>query len=266
MKDFPIVMGNDVATVEPGAPDHALIVAASWEERCLGLARRLGHYRCKAAVLSVYDTPSVKREVHISELTGHLSRVSGSNLHAISANRSNPLPNVRNTIQTVLDTCGDEQPRLSIDVSTFTRKHLLLLLHGLDHAGLLDNCQFFHTEPTDYDTQDDEPISQGISSVKAIDTYIGHNHPSCDSLLILFLGYEGRRALALWEHMEPHITLPVVPDPPYREEWRERTEAQNCYLLSYLPKENVHRSHSLRPADTEKLLNGLLTNEKFSEK
>jgi hypothetical protein len=259
---LPFLIGDRMTTVEPFLEDHALIVSASWEERCLGLARRLGDYRCKAAVLSIYDTPSAKREGYISELSDHLSRVSSRNVHRIPANHGNPLGNVRNIIQTIQSI--DAKPRLTIDVSTFTRKHLLLLLQGLDHAGLMANSQFCHTEPADFDTQDDEPISQGISSVRVIETYIGHNQPSRDSLLILFLGYEGRRALALWEHLEPNVTLPVIPDPPYKEEWRNRTETQNCYLLSYLPKENIQRSHSLDPSDTESLLNRLAASETYN--
>jgi hypothetical protein len=260
--NLPFLIDDRVFTVDQSNEDHVLIVSASWEERCLGLARRLGDYRCRAAVLSAYETPSAKRERHIPELLVHLSRVSRGRVHRISASHTNPLQNVRNIIQLVRSI--NSQPRLTIDISTFTRKHLLLLLQGLDHARLLANCQFFHTEPADFDTQDDEPISQGISSVKAIETYIGHNQPSRDSLLILFLGYEGRRALALWEHLEPNVTLPVIPDPPYKQEWRNRTETQNSYLLSYLPKENIHRSHSLQPADTEGLLDRLEVSEVFN--
>lgn len=156
------------------------------------------------------------------------------------------------------------QPRISIDISTFTRKHLLQLLQGLDLAGMLNTCQFFHTEPTDYHTYDDEPIAQGISSIKAIETFAGHNNPSCDSVLVLFLGYEGRRAQALWEYLEPNITFAVVPHPPYKTEWQHRTETQNRYLLSCLDKERVLTSHSLKPPDTERLLSNLIYSEQYS--
>lgn len=263
MTEYPLEIAESINTESHREPDDLLITSASWEERCLGLARRLGDYKCRGAIMSVYDNPSEQREKHIPELTERLLHSSDGNLFRVSANHKKPLPNVRQIIDLVRKVSGNLKPRLTIDVSTFTRKHLLLLLHGLDYSGLLERSRFYHTEPVDYDTQDDEPISQGISSVKAIDTFIGHNHPSQDSLLILFLGYEGRRALALWEHLDPHITLPVIPDPPYKEDWRNRTEVQNCYLLSYLPASNVQRSHSLRPSETERLLSGLISNERF---
>jgi hypothetical protein len=156
------------------------------------------------------------------------------------------------------------RPRLSIDITTFTRKHLLQLLHGLDLQGLLQRCRFFFTESDDYDTRDDEPVAQGITNVRAIETFAGRNQPSRDSLLVLFLGYEGRRALALWEHLEPNVTLVVIPDPPYRPEWHGRTEAMNQYLLSCLAESRLLRASAMEPADTEALLARLASSDEFS--
>jgi hypothetical protein len=129
---------------------------------------------------------------------------------------------------------------------------------------MLGAAKLYYTEPADYHTQDDEPISQGVSSVRAVETFSGRNTPSNDSLLVLFLGYEGRRALALWEHLEPNVTLAVIADPPYRREWQDRVETQNRYLLSCLPREQVFKSHSLDPEDSERLLGRLISEPQYS--
>lgn len=262
--DLPILVTENTPTVEANTPDDILIVAASWEERCLGLARRFGTYQCKTTILSIYDTPSDQREKHIFELSELLKNISNGNLKRVSANHQNPLINVREIVNIVRQSSDGNIPHLSIDISTFSRNHLLQLLQGLDLSGFLNNCHFFYTEPIDYDTKDDEPISQGIRSIKVIDSFTGRNFPSKDSLLVLFLGYEGRRTLALWEHLEPNITIPVIPDPPFREDWANRTEVQNCYLLSTIPTELVQRSHSIKPSDTEDLLIKLITSEEFN--
>src|SRR5262249_922813 len=148
-------------------------------------------------------------------------------------------------------------PRISLEISTFTRKHLLLLLSGLDHAGLLRNCQIVYTEPQDYQTHEDEAAATGISAIETIPTFPGSNRPSKNLLLVMFLGYEGRRTLALWEHLEPHSTVAVIADPPYRPEWCGRTELQNRYLLSCIPPTNILHSHSLYPNESEVLLERL---------
>jgi hypothetical protein len=258
----PPVEINKLTTINVSTPDHVFILAASWEERCLGTARIIGQYSCDKAILITYDTPSQLREKHIKELIELLSPL--GKLDRIVANRSNPLESVRDTVKVVRKIVGDQAPRISIDISTFTRKHLLQLLQGLDLAGMLSNCQFFYTEQSDYHTHDDEPTTQGISSVKAIETFAGQNKPSCDSVLILFLGYEGRRAQSLWEHLEPNVTFAVIPDPPLKPEWHDRTETQNRYLLSCIDSNCVLKSHSLIPSETEHLLNKLIVSEQFN--
>jgi hypothetical protein len=247
---------KEVTPVFPTLPDHAFLLAASWEERCLGATRKLGHYECRRVILSVYDGPSDLRAKHLVELHDRLARVAP--VTRIDVRRADPIPAVRQTLAAISELDHSSPPRLTIDVSTFTRKHLLQLLQGLDLEGYLAHCHLLHTEPLDYPTQDNEPVGLGISSVRAIETLAGRNTPSRESLLILFLGYEGRRALALWEHLEPHVTVVVIPDPPYRENWVGRTEAQNRYLLSCVSKDRVFRSHSLVPAATEQLLHDLV--------
>lgn len=260
MVDTP-VEAKQLKTFDASAPDDVFILAASWEERCLGTARRLGSYTCGTVVLTTYDHPSELREKHLKELIERLSPI--GDLQRLMSTRGDPLDSVRNTVRIIRDRVGQRQPRISIDISTFTRKHLLLLLQGLDLADMLKTCQFYYTEPEDYHSHDDEPITQGISSVRAIETYTGYNNPSCDSVLVLFLGYEGRRAQALWEHLEPNITIAVIPDPPYKPEWRNRTETQNRYLLSCLNRGRVLKSHSREPEDTEGLLKNLVSSELY---
>lgn len=262
MRPVPV---QELSPVDPGQPDEVLILAASWENRCLGLTRRLGKYRCKMVLMTVYDSPSKLRSENIEVLT-ELLRTTHGDLRKLTASHANPLPNVRETIDLIRQVSQDRTPRITFDISTFTRKHLLQLLQGLDLAGMLASCHFYHTEPVDYHTEDDEPISQGISSVKAIETFAGHNNPSLESLLVIFLGYEGRRALALWEHLESNVTLAVIPDPPFRPDWRGRTEIQNRYLLSSLSKENILKTHSRFPSDTEALLNYLVSSEQYNSR
>jgi hypothetical protein len=249
-------------TVDPEADDDALILAASWEERCLALPQRSASYRCQTVYLTVYEGQNDLREKHIRELEPLLKRF--GTLEYLPATRQDPLPSVRRVIERLQTLVPSRRPKISIEISTFTRKHLLLLLNGLDHAGLLGNCQLYYTEPLDYQTHEDEAAATGISAIETIQTLSGSNRPSKNSLLVMFLGFEGRRALALWEHLEPHSTIAVIPDPPYHLDWRGRTELQNRYLLSCIPAANVYYSDALRPADSEKLLDRLIAEPKFT--
>jgi hypothetical protein len=260
MNEMPSQIGS-MATVDPEYLDDAFILAASWEERCLTLPMRAASYRCERVLFAIYDGESKLREDHIKILEPILQNL--GRVERIPSVHADPLPSVRAMLLALREIAPNRMPRVSIDISTFTRKHVLQLLNGLDHAGMSRNCQLYYTEPEDYQTHEDEAAAIGISGIETIPTLSGSNRPSRNSLLVLFLGYEGRRTLALWEHLEPHTTIAVIPDPPYRPEWRERTEAQNRYLLSCLPKENILRSHSMRPAETEELLERLIRTERF---
>lgn len=245
----------------PGV-DDVLLLAASWEERCLGLVRKAEGYRATHVILTEYDGVSKRRQQHLVELHARLTEM--GNVTVVPALHANPLANVRHTLGILAEMQSARPLKLSIDISTFTRKHLLQLLHGLDSLDFLRECRFFHTEAYDYDTRNDEPVSQGISDVRVIDTFAGRNAPSRDSLLIIFLGYEGRRALALWEHLEANITVAVVPEPPYKAEWQGRTQALNQYLLSCLPESRVLFCPSLDVDATEALLRSLASTPELS--
>jgi hypothetical protein len=249
-------------TVDPESPDDALILSASWEDRCLGMPRRSFSYRCKAVYMTVYEGKNDLRERNLRELEPLLRRFGP--LEPMPATRRDPLASVRRLIERLRTAAPDGRPKISIEISTFTRKHLLLLLNGLDHAGLLRNCQLYYTEPLDYQTHEDEAAASGISAIETIQTLSGSNRPSKNSLLVMFLGFEGRRALALWEHLEPHSTIAIIPDPAYHSEWRGRTELQNRYLLSCIPAPNVYYSDARRPSDSENLLDRLIAEPKFN--
>lgn len=253
-----------VDTVVSSEPDDLLVLAASWEQRCLGLAQKLEDYQCSNVLMTIYDGMSKKREDNIKKLRRVLPAF--GRLTELAATHCSPIDNVRDTIDFIRKLKLNRIPRITLDVSCFTRKHLLQLLQGLELAGFLQNCNLHHTEPLDYHTQDNDAMTEGVSSVKAIETFGGEIRPSRDSLLILFLGFEGRRALAFLENLEPNRTIAVIPDPPYRDDWKGRAEAQHHYLLSCLPPGLQFTSHSLVPGSTEELLRRISKDPVFSPK
>jgi hypothetical protein len=250
-----------ISVAHPEA-DDLLILAASWEQRCLGLPQKMTGYRAGNILMTVYDGASDKRRENIRKLREMLSPI--GRLTELEAKHSSPIENVRRTVSFIRQLQLGRMPRISLDVSCFTRKHLLQLLQGLELANLLGYCNIYHTEPLDYHTQDNESMSEGISSIKAIETFGGEIRPSRDSLLILFLGFEGRRALAFLENLEPNRTIAVIADPPYRDEWKGRAEAQHRYLLSCLPGGSVFRADSLLPDSTEQLLAKICGDKDYS--
>lgn len=72
---------------------------------------------------------------------------------------------------------------------------------------------------------------------------------------MMLLGYEGDRALAVYEHIQPMKTTLAVPDPPYQPSWTGRTEQFNRDLLSLVDEQAVRKIDALDPdATTETLI------------
>jgi hypothetical protein len=261
-QQFNLTEVHDLGMVDRKRSDSALLLAASWEERCLGLVRKFGKYQCGSVLLTVYDGVSDKRAKHLAELRSRLTCC--KHLLEIPALHVDPIPNVRKTLTSLRKLGPSSRMRLSIDISTYTRRHLLQLLQGLDLAGMLSDCRFLYSEQDDYHTQDNEPLAKGIGPIEAVKTFGGSNRPSKDSLLVLFLGFEGRRAQAVWERLEPNVTLAILPEPTLRPDWKGRAEEQNRYLLSCLPPENIIRSPSTDPTATYRLLKELSATPRLS--
>ena len=77
----------------------------------------------------------------------------------------------------------------------------------------------------------------------------------------MFLGYEGDRALAVYEHTQPMRTTLVIPDPPYRPDWAGRTERLNRDLLAIVGGPAVRRVDALEPEATAAMLGEVLGTE-----
>jgi hypothetical protein len=148
-----------------------------------------------------------------------------------------------------------------VALSGFTKRHLLVLLEATRMRKCFQAFQCYHTEPKEYPVSGGSGRSRGISSPKSIELLRGPFFPSKDTILIIFLGYEGHRAHSLWQNLEPNRTFLVIPDPAYRVSWTGRTQKQNNLLLSALPPEVLLKSHSLMARDTVALLEKTLLGE-----
>jgi len=90
-----------------------------------------------------------------------------------------------------------------LDISVFTRRHLLMMLRWLDDEGYWDRLTIVYSEPEDYDVSQFIPLSFGLTSLQQIPGFSACPDLSRPVHLVLFLGYEGDRALAVYEHVEP---------------------------------------------------------------
>jgi hypothetical protein len=230
--------------------DALLITCSSHERRCQGLVRKLGKWHPSRCVVFHYDDKNPKREVLHAEILTKLKAVHTSTQELTFTERSaaESLRENMERLGQVLAAHG--RSPIVLDISVFTRRHLLMLLRWLDDFGFWGQLSVVYTEPEDYDVSEYIPLSFGLHSLEQIPGF-----PACPDLsrpvhLVLFLGFEGDRALAVYEHIEPMQTTLIITDPPYNAHWLGRAERLNRNLLALVKHKDLVKVNGIDPDDS----------------
>lgn len=255
-----------IDTITEGRPDDVIICCGSPEERCKGAIMKLSpNYKSNAVFLLRYtDHESQKRERNIKEMKDRLKSV--GEIAEIRIDEEKPLPLIKDIIQNIKKYAADpEKPKITIDISTIIKWHLLILFKALDLKYPQKEVRILYTEPEDYITELFQPLSFGINQIFPIPTYSGNYDFFKDTMLILLLGYEGDRALALFEETDPADCLLLIPDPPYHKVWKGRTEEMNKGIINIVGKSKIKYIHSRNPVIVCHQLHDILSNSIYSK-
>lgn len=255
-----------IETIMKDEPDDVFICSGSPEERCNGTIRKLApNYKANVVLLLRYtDHESQKREKNIRKMKERLEKV--GEIKEIAIDEAKPMPMIREIIQNIEKYASvSKKPKISIDISTIIKWHFLIFLKALDLNKLLENARILYTEPEDYVTDLFQPLSFGIRQIFPIPTYSGNFDFSNDSLLVLILGYEGDRAIALLEEMDPAECLLLIAKPAYHKEWEGRAEELNVGIINIVGKSKIEYVDSRNPVLVSQQLYEILSNSKYSK-
>ena len=229
-----------LTSLDPSVEDQTevFIGCASFEDRCLGALSLLSpKYRFAHSYLCIYDDFSEARQSNVRAMTESLQK--HGPLSTVEVSEGNPSRSIAELLTQVRSLASKSDARVTLDISTFTKRHLLMLLHALDDAGLWDSLRLLYTEPKDYVVDLYLPMSMGIKEVASIPGFSNLRPADKPVLLVIMLGYEGDRAMALFQTIEPNETVLLVPRPAYRIEWEGRTEDLNRQLVSLLGQDAI---------------------------
>ena len=235
-----------IAKYRGSKPDDVFICCSSFEERCLGSIIKFDDYKYNNGYIFYYDEPDEMRDRHQEQME-RILKASGP-CTEIPASVSDPIFAIAELSQKLSKLHLDPYSSvITVDITTLTKTHLLLLLKALDLMGLMQSLRIIYTEPKDYITDLYLSMSIGIRDCESIPGFISVQPLSKPVLLIIFLGYEGDRAMALYNNLDPNATLLIVPSPAYHSEWEGRTELLNQNLINLIGRENVIDSDPLNP-------------------
>ncbi len=229
-------------------PDGAvLITCSSHEDRCRGFAARAEGWSPGEVVLFHYDDENPIREQNHRRMESAF-RKTGCQLTVLRFTEADAVASLRDNLHELreaVNRCGGRA--VVIDISVFTKRHLLMMLRWLDDSGLWDRLYVVYSEPDDYLVSEFVPLSFGLKSLQPTPGFSACPDLSRPVHLVMFLGYEGDRALAVYEQIQPLKTTLAVPHPPYKPNWTGRTERFNRDLLALAGAQAVRAVDALDP-------------------
>jgi hypothetical protein len=235
-----------------------LIMCSSHEARCEALVERSAGWKPNNVLLFHYDDENPKREERHSRISTTFKQ---RRVHVIEQQftEADAVKSLRDNMQVLQAFLHDldDQP-IVFDISVFTKRHLLMMLRWLDDEGCWDRVTFIYSEPQEYDVSLYVPLSFGLASFHQVPGFSACPDFSRALHLVMFLGYEGDRAFAAYEHVQPVVTTLLIPFPPFKPSWEGKTEELNRDVISLVGEEHIRRVDPVDPSLAHEALSIIL--------
>lgn len=241
-------------------PTNAVLVTcSSHERRCLGMAKILPDWRPRQVLIFHYTDRNERREQNHAELL----RIFGlrTDIKEISFDERNPVASFRlrrAQLQELITAANEPDVRFVLDISVFTKRHLLMLLQWLDDHELWARTTVVYVEPEEYEIDSFIPLSFGVRSFEEIPGFPATPDPSRPLHAVIFLGFEGDRALATYELVEPVRTSLLLSSPSSQDHWETLAQEFNRDLISLVGAGAFYKVDPVDPEDTLHVLRSIL--------
>jgi hypothetical protein len=133
-----------------------------------------------------------------------------------------------------------------VDISVLNQLETLLLMNVLDEKDVLCNTSIVYSTPEKY-TDNNESVSKGIGKIESVPGFVNSSPLNQNILLIMMLGFEPARSIAIYHNYDPEKTHLVIPHPPYKTEWKSKTYDKNSRLIHEVGEKRAHNMHSIDP-------------------
>lgn len=189
-----------------------LIFSTSFEDRCLSLIECIELDSVKTAIVFNYKNNYDKSELNLNKIKGLLDGKINWQQKTILPN--SPIENC-DTFISVLDELP-ANANVLVDVSTFTRENILILIRLFKSKYSELNVNYCYTPSCRYSISEDDSLetikqnlwlSKGVDDIRSILGYPGVFSPVKKVLLIILVGFEYERAQILIDNYEPNLLV-----------------------------------------------------------
>jgi hypothetical protein len=203
----------------------------------------------KFAIIFAIEEPLYQKQVeqNMFRLQTELRKKATEGIFVISCQRGNPVEGT-NQLEGILKQCKlniKGGPFITVDISGFTKIYLLELLNYLVTEKNLGMPRLLHTTQKYLPTK----LTRGTEQITTIPNFFGNPSMDKETVLVLFLGFEPERSLAIWKHYNSARTVALITNPPRdgNPDYLKYARQNNAELLSQstvevmdVPADNPH--------------------------
>lgn len=194
---------NELVDVLPGGKVDLLICCASFEERSLSIPKAVGVDRAGAAIIAVNETYMGA----VREGLTKLETIFSSKSQRLIVSSTDPIKSADNIAQTIGPCLAGPPVRILLDITTFTRESLLILLAYFRRSlRACDKLYLAYAHAADYsigDPVESKWLSKGVLDIRSVLAFPGMMVPSKKTHMIILVGFEDDRALEMIRNSEP---------------------------------------------------------------
>lgn len=242
---------------------RTLVLCASDEERCTAIASRMEGGTPSAVV--VLDYCGSRDRGALDFIVSAVAKGGVETLDVVKCTGTTAIDTLRKQIGAIRRATIEKKRELVVDLSVIPRADLWVLLRSLTDAMLWERTSFIYTEPEDYSTVNNLPLSCGLQEIQTLAGEAGLTDCSRPVHLVMQLGYEGDQALAVYEETQPARVTLLIPQPPFRPEWEGRTEEFNSHLLGLVGKSACLPVDAVDPDVSANVVKEIAVKGNFSE-
>ncbi len=195
--------------------DDLFVCCASFEDRCVSSISRMStDFRIRFAVIFLIEEPLYKKQVetNLFRLQNELGKRVTEGIFVIKCRRDEPIEGITQ-LRNIWEQCKPrdyDESFITIDISGFTKIYLFELLHYLVVELNLGVPRLLHTTQRYSPTK----LTRGVQQITTINNFFGSMSYEKQTILILLLGFESDRSLAVWKQFNPSRTIALITNPP----------------------------------------------------
>ena len=190
------IKATDISTELPQAFD-VFIASASYEKRCFTVPRNVQNRPFD----KVFVAGNINHLDYIGNSWEQLCTIFGNKAVKIPLNSDKPIISADRFIEAISTFVTDAKPSILLDISTFTREALFILISILHKKGRRGTkITYIYNSARSYGW-----LSRGISDIRSVLGFSGNIIPSRKNHLIVLPGHEVERAVNLIATYEPNL-------------------------------------------------------------